>query len=470
MNRQSVRELTNAQTRLTLLAGLANDLSMMSSAERGYLLSGQEVYLQRYQSISKRFDQRAAALAARPATALQASNLVRLRRAVNDWRTEGAAPEINQRKVSAVAAAALFSTNQGRHKLLLARGVLTEMQHNESGRLLQSTQRSARAFAWLQSLVLLGLFVGMGLICWAIWRSARTVARMVQQVSTGAEQIAGGKYDLRLERSGVRELDNLSEHFNEMAQAVQAREGQLARSNRELERFAYVASHDLQEPLRTIGSYTELLSKRYSGKIDQRADKYIAFTISATQRLKNLIQDLLAFSRVNRSGRTFSEVNVARLVAEVLQELESKVTRTGAQVEVGELPTQQGNAELLHHAFLNLIVNAIKFRSPERPPKVRVWAEKTGQSWTYHVSDNGIGIEPQYHSKIFGVFQRLHGIDEFEGSGIGLALVRSAVEQHSGQIWLESTPGQGSTFSFTLPEHPVPLPHTQSEFFPPEAT
>ena len=393
-------------------------------------------------------------------------NLHRVTELLETWKKDSAEPEIQARRKSLQGAVALVSDGQGKRQLEEVRRVLNVMQENETGRQLRAIAESNAALQTVRVITLLGLLMSAALTLLVAWRAAHTVQANAEFLNAGAQQIATGNYDLRLPKMGVQELDTLSAQFHQMAEAVQRREQELAessralqhrteeleRSNRELERFAYIASHDLQEPLRTIGSYTELLGKRYRGQLDARADQYIDFTISATQRLKNLIQDLLAFSRVHRPGRTFSAVNTAELTGQILQELEAKIKNAGATVTFGELPTVRGNAELLHHVFLNLMTNAIKFRSPERPSEVRVWAERGTDGWVFHVQDNGIGIDSQYFDKIFGVFQRLHGIGTYEGSGIGLAVTRSAVEQHGGKIWLHSTPGVGSTFSFTLPD------------------
>jgi light-regulated signal transduction histidine kinase (bacteriophytochrome) len=291
------------------------------------------------------------------------------------------------------------------------------------------------------------------------WQVARTVTRMLNHLTEGARQIAAGRYDLRLPDSGVRELAGLGRQVDLMAAAVQRREQELrvsneklGRSNRELEQFAYVASHDLQEPLRTIASYTELLARRYHGRLDERADQYIAFTTSATTRMKSLIQDLLAYSRVRQGGRAPTAVDTQEIVAGVVEDLAAQVSASGGRVVVGALPTVQGNADLLRQVFLNVIGNALKFRAEGRAPVVEVRASRRGRGWIFSVQDNGIGIEPQYHDRIFGVFQRLHGQDEYDGSGIGLAVTRSAIEQHGGAVWVESRPGQGSTFHFSVPD------------------
>ena len=247
--------------------------------------------------------------------------------------------------------------------------------------------------------------------------------RGLETLDAGAGRIAEGQYGEALLDVPVREVQALRRQFYRMADAVEQREAtlksaqlvlertnrDLERSNRELEQFAYVASHDLQEPLRTIGSYTELLSRRYQGKLDERADQYIQFTLSATLRLKGLIQDLLLYSRVRQHGQASVMFSAGATMQGVLDDVQDLIRRSGASVEVGELPEVWGSPELLRHVFQNLIGNALKFRDPARPPEVTVFAAALPDAWQFSVQDNGIGIEATYFERIFGVFQRLHG-------------------------------------------------------------
>jgi len=227
---------------------------------------------------------------------------------------------------------------------------------------------------------------------------------------------------------------------------------ELARSNADLEQFAYVASHDLQEPLRMVTAYTQLLAERYRGKLDENADKFIGYASEGALRMQVLIQDLLAFSRVGRNGSTSNSVDCNAVMAEVLQTLSPAIRESGAVVTCGTLPTVWADRTQVAQVFQNLIGNAIKFRGKE-PPAVSVQAEKSGEQWQCSVSDNGIGIDSEYVEKIFVVFQRLHARDEYPGNGIGLAICKKIVERNGGKIWVESQPGCGSTFKFTLPSH-----------------
>ena len=223
----------------------------------------------------------------------------------------------------------------------------------------------------------------------------------------------------------------------------------LARSNKDLEQFAYVASHDLQEPLRMVSSYTQLLARRYEGKLDATADKYIAYAVDGANRMQRLIEDLLAYSRVGTRARGFAAVDVAAVIEQALANLKAAIEKSGAVVTHGPLPVVVHDKLLLVQLFQNLIGNAIKFHV--EAPRIHVSAEQKGDEWVLAVRDNGIGIDPQYAERIFTIFQRLHTNEEYAGTGIGLAICKKIVERRGGRIWVESQPGRGSTFYFTVP-------------------
>lgn len=227
-------------------------------------------------------------------------------------------------------------------------------------------------------------------------------------------------------------------------------ENELRRSNADLEQFAYVASHDLQEPLRMVASFTELLRQRYEGRLDEKADKYIHYAVDGAKRMQRLVADLLAYSRVGSQGKPLVPVAVRPVLERVLRSLQHSIDEAGAAVETPpELPTVLADEGQLHQLLQNLIANAIKFRS-ERALHVLVDARPANGRWRFEVRDNGIGIEPRYAERVFGMFQRLHERDRYDGSGIGLALVKRIVERHGGTVWLESEPDRGTSFFFTL--------------------
>lgn len=232
-------------------------------------------------------------------------------------------------------------------------------------------------------------------------------------------------------------------------QALQVSEA-LKRSNEELEQFAYVASHDLQEPLRMVASYTALLAERYQGKLDERADKYIYYAVDGARRMQELINDLLALSRVGTRAKPPEPVPASDVLDQVLANMQAALRETNGQVSRSELPVIPADRIQLGQLFQNLISNALKFRG-EAPPQIQVTAERSADAWVFCVRDNGIGLDMQFAERIFQVFQRLHGRGEYPGSGIGLAISKKIVERHGGRIWVESEPGKGAAFFFTWP-------------------
>jgi PAS domain S-box-containing protein len=225
---------------------------------------------------------------------------------------------------------------------------------------------------------------------------------------------------------------------------------ELARSNRELEQFAYLASHDLQEPLRMVASYTQLLAERYGGKLDENADKFLGYAREGALRMQVLIRDLLAFSRVVQAGIPRKPVDCNVALEEAVQSLTAAIEESGAVVTHAALPNVWADQTQIAQVFQNLIGNAIKFHDGA-PPECAVSAEKSGRNWLFSVSDNGIGIAPEYAENIFVVFQRLHARTEYPGNGMGLAICKKIIQHYGGTIWVESQVGQGSTFKFTLP-------------------
>ncbi|HWA86446.1 MAG TPA: ATP-binding protein [Opitutus sp.] len=233
---------------------------------------------------------------------------------------------------------------------------------------------------------------------------------------------------------------------------------ELARSNAELEQFAYVASHDLQEPLRAVASCVQLLKKRYEGKLDARADEFVAHAVDGTKRMQALITDLLAYSRVGTHAHAFETVEGDAVLDEALANLTIAVAESGAVLKREPLPTVTADGSQFVQVFQNLISNAIKFRG-DHPPEIAIAARAGEGEWIFSVADNGIGIEPQYFERVFRVFQRLHTRARYPGTGIGLAICKKIVERHGGRIWIESEPNRGARFFFTLPHHPqTPIP------------
>ncbi|HWF92008.1 MAG TPA: ATP-binding protein [Terriglobales bacterium] len=233
---------------------------------------------------------------------------------------------------------------------------------------------------------------------------------------------------------------------NELALKVE----ELARSNRDLEQFAYVASHDLQEPLRMVAMYTQLLAERYRGKLDEQADKYIHYAVDGALRMQTLVQDLLAFSRAGREGTKMSPVDCNLVMRQILKNLEAAIREKNAVIKHDALPTVRANSSQLQQVLQNLVNNAIKFHG-EKAPEIEVRAERNKMEWEFFVSDNGIGIAQEHADRIFVIFQRLHTREEYPGNGIGLSICKKIVERHGGRIWAESGVHGGTTFHFTVP-------------------
>jgi PAS domain S-box-containing protein len=247
-----------------------------------------------------------------------------------------------------------------------------------------------------------------------------------------------------------------SRDITERMRAAREREQfieELERSNRELEQFAYIASHDLQTPLRSVTGFLDLLSRRYKGRLGPEADEFIAFAVDGAERMHQLINDILVFSRVATRGQPFAPVDTRAVFDRALSSLGAAIRESGAEITHGELPTVQGDEGQIVQLFQNLIGNAIKYRKNQEPPRIRVAAALAGpDAWRFSVQDNGIGFDPKFAERIFQIFQRLHTESEYSGTGIGLAICRKIVERHGGRIWVESAPGNGSTFYFTLPK------------------
>ncbi len=302
---------------------------------------------------------------------------------------------------------------------------------------------------------------------------SRPVLRLVRAVQ---EITAKGSFGVRVVKQSNDEIGVLIEEFNTMLAQIEARDRQLAehrehleeqvamrtselsataanlaRSNTELEQFAYVASHDLQEPLRMVGSYLQLLQRKYQGRLDASADKYIGYAVDGATRMQRMINDLLAYSRVMTRGKTPEPVDCEKALDDALANLERSIRESGAVVTRDPLPTIHADLSQLIQVFQNLVGNAIKYRRDEIP-RVHVAAVRQSDGWQFSIRDNGIGIEPQYFERVFVIFQRLHGRDEYSGTGIGLAVCKKIVERHGGRIWVESEQGVGSTFFFTIPD------------------
>jgi len=295
----------------------------------------------------------------------------------------------------------------------------------------------------------------------------RSVIRPLSRLAADARQVADGDFAHDVKSSGPQEIRTVGTDVNSMRERIvaelsavraanarlEARTEDLQRSNAELEQFAYVASHDLQEPLRKVASFCQLLQRRYAGRLDEKADQYIEHAVDGAKRMQALINDLLAFSRVGRTAQRREQVSCAVLLAQAWANLGPVVRQSHATIEVGDLPEVLGEATLLTAVFQNLLSNALKFAG-DQAPRVLASASREGEYWLFSFTDNGIGIPAEYAERIFVIFQRLHDRAAYPGTGIGLAMCRKIIEYHGGRIWLDTAVTSGARFCFTLPARP----------------
>jgi signal transduction histidine kinase len=385
------------------------------------------------------------------------------------WRTTVAEPVIAAVRSQGPAAGQALITPDARTQFDMLRGSVTELQ-----RVVWVLREHTAAAARSTGSTLLTLEIGAAVVVIVagvilLFLLDRLVSRPVLDLAGQVRAVAGGDYEREITSRGSPELVALASDIDamrrqissELAQVRDARaqvetvndqlKGQteeLTRSNRDLEQFAYVASHDLQEPLRKVASFCQLLQRRYAGQMDERADQYIAFAVDGAQRMQRLINDLLAFSRIGRVTAGFVDVDLDRVMQSVTSQLEGKVA--DATVTWSDLPTVDGEEPLLTTLFVNLVGNSLKFRRPDVPAVVHVSAQRLESEWQITVRDNGIGIEREFADKVFVIFQRLHARDAYEGTGIGLAIVKKIVEYHGGRIWLGDVT-EGTELNLTLP-------------------
>lgn len=282
------------------------------------------------------------------------------------------------------------------------------------------------------------------------WQGEISLQHQKSQAFPAWLNISGVKDDNGNTTHFVVEFSDISA-YRDAQEALRQRTEELARSNQELERFAYVASHDLQEPLRMVASFTQLLSRRYKGKLDADADEFIGFAVDGATRMQALINDLLAFARVGTHGKPLASTDANSALQRALANLRLAIEDSGAQVQCDALPTVMADITQLTQLLQNLIGNAIKFRG-EAVPQIRLSVATEDKEWLFRLQDNGIGIDAEFAERIFVIFQRLHTKEQYPGTGIGLAICKKIVERHGGRIWVESKPGSGAAFCFTLPK------------------
>jgi hypothetical protein len=458
---------------------------------RGFLLAeGREEFLEPYRS-GRSTERGALAETARllEGDSRLLDQLAQVQAAAREWRRQVAVPAIRQaRSADGVSRDTIADVEQGKELFDAIRDELTALQEpvlagrDAAGDDLEDAQRQLQV-------VLTGALVGLLLIAAATWQALRRwVTDPLARLGAAADRVEAGELSraiqvedapteiatlaAQVEGMRIRILQEFALAEKSRQEALRARElveeqaEDLRRSNAELEQFAYVASHDLQEPLRKVASFCQLIERRYKGQLDERGEQYIEFAVDGAKRMQQLINDLLAFSRVGRSGADLEPVDLEQVLAQAMRQLSALIEEAEAEVTHDPLPTVRGDASLLVQLLQNLVGNGLKFRADEAPRVhigVRRVAGVEGDQaddgmWEFTCSDNGIGIDPQYEDKIFVIFQRLHGRDSYGGTGIGLAMCKKIVEHHGGRLWLDherpGSHGTGATFRWTLPVTP----------------
>ena len=444
---------------------LDNALVNQETGVRGYALSAQQSFLSPY-TAGVAAEQTAINTLRQLASQLPAKTISDLNSVTDQaqaWRTRYAQPTIAQvaRTGKPVVSPDIIT---GKTDFDALRATVATLQADVTSARSSALATLNDAGTTLDA-VFIAVAIGLALIVLLLALGLRATAiRPLHRLADQVRLVAGGDFDHEVTVRGSREVTQLAADVNTMRERIlqelsatqennailQAHATELQRSNSELEQFAYVASHDLQEPLRKVASFTQLLQRRYSGKLDARADQYIEFAVDGAKRMQALINDLLAYSRVGRSDREPALVSSDAALTQARANLGEQIEETGATIETGHLPLVLAELLLLIAVFQNLLNNALKF-SGEKAPRVVVTVRRDEPFWLFSFSDNGIGIEPEYAERIFVIFQRLHERSAYAGTGIGLSMTRKIIEYFGGRIWLDTTFTGGTRFYFTLP-------------------
>jgi signal transduction histidine kinase len=447
---------------LQLYAGMLNQ----ETGVRGYELSAAPSFLQPYTSGLAQQRGAQAVLRSLLGDVPGASHdLAATDRRISDWRAQYAIPTIAQ--VRASGKPTFIRVDKGKADFDALRASISVLQGDISRYRQRAVAKLDGAGATLQN-VIIGIGVALlAIIALFAFAIRRAVVHPIARLAAEAKTVAGGDFDHAVRAGGSRETVDLGADVNRMRERIvselaasraaetdlRALTEELQRSNTELEQFAYVASHDLQEPLRKVASFCQLLQRRYAGQLDDKADLYIEYAVDGAKRMQQLINDLLAFSRVGRIVRDQVLVASAEALDQARANLSVPIQQEQASIQAGPLPVVRAEAALLTAVFQNLLGNALKFRG-EDPPRISVDAQRDGEFWEFSVTDNGIGVPPEYADRIFVIFQRLHDRQAYPGTGIGLALCRKIIEYHGGRMWLDTRHAPGARFCFTLPIPP----------------
>lgn len=451
------------------LEELQADITDADAAVRAYALSGNPEFVESYERLAHN---RAEAIQAELARSTDDVGhldplFADLGRAVDAWRAGYADPLIEATR-SGESEDAYLTAQETRAELTDAahqalRITLDELiDHRAQG------ADAMRFWQWVLFGSVVALTIGAVAAGVLLWRNLhRWVTDPLEHLADTSRSVAAGDLDTVVVGTGPHEvvvlgedIDRMRRHLVAQIASTDSARRELEASNRDLEQFAYVASHDLQEPLRKVASFTQLLQRRYGDQLDDRGHQYIEFAADGAKRMQRLIQDLLAFSRLGRGGEEQVVVSLDKCLAGALTDLSETVSASGAQITADPLPEVLGHEGILGQLLQNLVGNAIKFRRPDVPPRIHIGAERVAGQWLLRCSDNGIGIEPRHAERVFTIFQRLHAKDAYGGTGIGLAMCKRIVEYHGGRIWVEAQdPAQGTTVRWTLPTlDPAGLP------------
>jgi signal transduction histidine kinase len=473
-NRADVDRLLTRNTPLAVNAQiLLTALINQETGIRGYALGGGTADLETYnQGVKDEATSGGTILGLLPDRPDLAGQVRSIQAQAAAWRTDTAVPVIDAIGAGDRARAQSMISDSSRHRFDTIRAAMARLQADINtlrGQTVQAVKEGGSQLVEL--LIAAGLVIvlaGVLLVVLLHYLVTTPVARLAGEV----RDVAGGDYDHVVAVEGPSEVARLAGDVEEMRRKIVAdlrevraarqlieetnrqleqQTEELTRSNRDLEQFAYVASHDLQEPLRKVASFCQLLQRRYAGQLDDRADQYIAFAVDGAQRMQRLINDLLAFSRIGRLTNGFTDIDLDAAVRAAMDQNEADLAATGGSVQWQDLPVVRGEEPLLTSLLANLIGNSIKFRRPDTPPLIVISAQPVGDQWEITCQDNGIGIEAEFAEKIFIIFQRLHAKEVYPGTGIGLAIAKKIVEYHGGQIWLDTATPGGTTIRFTLP-------------------
>jgi signal transduction histidine kinase len=432
---------------------------------RGYSLTGGSDFLEPYAQGSA--DEQTALRRLRPLVegdARAAADLAQVEKLSAAWKQRVGAPISSASPEDAEKLASARAT-EGKATFDSLRGAMTRQQsHLESERddAKHALRHAVTLRNWTFGISAVVILVVAGLIFEGLRRG---VTGPLTRLGTAARDVTQGRFERTIEGTGPADLRRLAYDVESMRQRLveelkfsesargrlDEQAADLKRSNTELEQFAYVASHDLQEPLRKVSSFTQLLQRRYGGQLDDRADQYIDFAVDGANRMQRLINDLLTFSRVGRVHNEHTQVRLDEVVDDTIENLSVAIEESGAEITRDALPTVVGDTTQLSTLWQNLISNAIKFHSPDRSPRIHISAAEEGDNWEFAVTDNGIGIAPEFQEKVFVIFQRLHTKDAYPGTGIGLAMCKKVVEFHGGTIGIDPGYKLGTRVVFTLP-------------------